>query len=71
MSTLKPFSVVAFPEEKSVSVVSSNWLCQATRICQWPPVKDVEPAILKHRVPAKSWAKCKYHFIQDFGKLNY
>jgi hypothetical protein len=70
MNKLKPFAVVSFPAEKTVSIVSSSWLNQATKLCRWPPVTDVETALKKHRSPANSWAKYKYHFILDFGKFN-
>jgi hypothetical protein len=65
----KPFSVVNFPKEKKVAVVSSNWLVKKKDFCYWPVGPNSTEKLEENLPPEGTWSKFPCLFLKSYSKL--
>ena len=65
----KKFYVVEFVDEKSVSVVSHNWLNDSRTSCSWPSVPSSLKKLLNHEPPEPNWPKFACQILKGYGKV--
>lgn len=63
------FSIVEFPEDESVEVISSSWL-DGSGSCSWPPLigKKLSMAVQHHITPGRDWMKYPARVLRMYGK---
>lgn len=67
------YAVVAFDEDKEVSVVPSIWLTDGGTKCYWPPFRDtskLSKAIKAQYSPADKWSQHAARVLSRHGKFS-
>lgn len=64
------FSVVTFPEDDSVEVISSSWINEG--VCLYPPYRGGRflAAVKKHEQPTATWAKYDCRVLHSYGNCS-
>jgi hypothetical protein len=63
------FAIVEFVEDKSVAVVSTNWLTE-DNLCCWPTKSIGIEKLVKERVqPGANWNKYAVRVLKKYGKF--
>ena len=64
------FAIVRFTNDEDAgrpSIVPTNWLTYDDR-CYWPPASLNDPkAIIKRRLPSKTWDTYRVKLLRKFG----
>ena len=68
------YAIVEFTDDKSVAVVSTNWLSVNVDhdVCCWPPLskaKTVEKLVKEQAEPASDWMKFSVRVLHRYGIL--
>jgi hypothetical protein len=64
----KLFSIVLFTKDKSVEIVSSNWICKNENElkCYWPS-HNFDNALSSRQHPSKSWKAYSCTVLRRYG----
>lgn len=67
----KPWYVVLFPEEDSISLVPNTWYVEQTEECFWPSEKEktkIDKLIKNRHVPNEDWKPFKASILGKYSK---
>lgn len=61
------FAIVEFIKDKTVAIVSTNWLLDGS-ICYWPPKPSTADKFLKERaLPGANWKTYDARVLHEYG----
>lgn len=73
-SSTMSFSVVVFPDEDAIEVVSTSWLSADKKVCHWPQAKQnkFNQLVINHSNPSActtiKWKSYSCRYLQSYGK---